>query len=169
MNTIKSIFLSVCFISFFNGCFSQDLPKTRNALYFELLGSGGLYSINYERNINRNVYGRIGFGTWEVTDLFSLNPEPGRITTVPLLITYLSGSTKHHFEIGGGFLLGNKKDFMGSSSIFSLTGFLGYRYQSLISKGFLFRIGLAPFISLNETNYPDSYFLAPALSIGYSF
>jgi hypothetical protein len=157
------------FISLFNGCFSQDLPETKNALYFELLGSGGLYSINYERNIHRNIYGRVGFGTWQVNDSFSMNPEPGRITTIPLLITYLSGHTNHHFELGGGLLLGNKKDYMGSSSISTLNGYVGYRYQSFISKGFLFRIGIAPFISLNETNYPDSYFLSPGLSIGYNF
>jgi hypothetical protein len=58
---------------------------------------------------------------------------------------------------------------MGSTPIFSLTGYLGYRYQSLISKGFLFRIGLAPFFSLNGTNYPDKYFLSPGLSAGYHF
>ena len=169
MNNFKSLFLTICFISLFNGCFSQDLPKMKNAFYIELLGSGGLYSINYERNIFRNIYGRIGFGTWQVTDNFSLNPEPGRITTVPIIVTYLSGHKTHHFEIGGGLMLGNQKDYMGSAPIFDLTGYIGYRAQSLITKGLLVRIGLAPGISLNGTDYPDHYFLSPGASIGYHF
>ena len=169
MNNFKALFLFVCFICLFNGCFSQDLPKTKNTFYFELFGSGGLYSINYERNIHRNIYGRIGFGTWQVTDNFSFNTEPGRITTVPLIVSYLSGHKTHHFEIGGGFLFGNEKDYMGSSPIFNLTGYIGYRAQSFISKGILIRIGLAPMISLNGTNYPDQYFISPGISVGYHF
>ena len=169
MNNFKILFLTICFITLFNGCFSQDLPKSKNAFYFELFGNGGLYSINYERNILRNFYCRIGFATWQVNDLFSSNPEPGRITTVPLIVSYLSGYKKHHFEIGGGLLFGNEKDYMGSAPIFNLTGYLGYRYQSFINKGLLIRIGLAPFLSLNETNYPDRYFLSPGLSLGYHF
>jgi hypothetical protein len=169
MNNFKALFLSVCCISLFNECFSQDLLKTKNAFYFELFGSGGLYSINYERNIHRNIYGRIGFGTWEVTDNFSFNTEPGRITTVPLIVSYLSGYKKHHFEIGSGLLFGSKKDYMGTSPIFNLTGYIGYRYQSFINKGILLRIGLAPSVSLNETNYPDGYFISPGLSVGYHF
>lgn len=170
MNNFKSIFLSICFVSLFNECFSQDLPKTKNAFYLELFGNGGLYSINYERNIYRNIYGRIGFGTWQMVDFLPPDPEnTGRITTVPLMVSYLSGSKMHHFEIGGGFLFGNEKDQMESSPIFNLAGYIGYRIQSLTSRGFLVRIGLAPSVSLNETNYPDRTSISPGLSIGYHF
>ena len=168
MNNFKTFILAVCLISLFNGCFSQDHSKTKNAAYFELFGNGGLYSINYERNIHRNIYFRIGFANWQ-TETLSDNPDPRIMTTVPLIVSYLSGFTNHHFEMGVGLLLGKINDGSESDPIFDLTGFFGYRYQSLISKGFLFRIGLAPFISLNGTNYPDGYFIIPGLSVGYHF
>ncbi len=170
MKNFKSLFLSICFISLFNECFSQDLPKTKNAFYFELFGNGGLYSLNYERNIHRNIYGRIGFGTWQMVDFLSSDPEnSGRITTVPVMVSYLSGSKTHHFEIGGGLLFGNEKDQMESSPIFNLIGYIGYRAQSFISRGFLFRIGLSPMVSLNQTNYPDRFSISPGISFGYHF
>lgn len=168
MNNFKSLILLIFFISMFKGCFSQELPETKNAFYFELFGNGGFYSINYERNIHRNIYCRIGFATFKTFDLFDRS-DPGRIFTVPLIVSYLSGYKNHHFEIGGGLLLGNKNDGLESGPICDITGFLGYRYQSLINKGFLLRIGLAPFVSLNGTNYPDRYFISPGLSIGYHF
>ena len=115
------------------------------------------------------MYCRIGFGTWQVINNFSFYTEPGRITTVPLIVSYLSGHKTHHFEIGGGLLLGNQKDYMGSAPIFNLTGYIGYRAQSLESRGVLVRFGLAPGVSLNGTNYPDHYFISPGLSLGYHF
>jgi len=168
MNNFKSLILTIFFISLFNGCFSQDLPITKNAFYFELFGNGGFYSINYERNIHRNLYCRIGFATFHTFDIFDRS-KPGRIFTVPLIVSYLSGHKKHHFEIGGGLLLGKINDGLESGSICDFTGFLGYRYQSLLNKGLLIRIGLAPIVSLNGTNYPDHYFISPGLSLGYHF
>jgi hypothetical protein len=168
MNSIRTLLLSICFISLFNRGFSQELPLTKNAFYLELFGNGGFYSINYERNIHHNIYSRIGFATFQTFDIFDRSYH-GKITTVPLIVSYLSGFKKHHFEIGGGLLFGKIKEGSESNPIFDVTGFLGYRYQSLISEGFLFRIGLAPFVSLNATNYPDRFFISPGLSFGYSF
>jgi hypothetical protein len=85
------------------------------------------------------------------------------------MVSYLSGSKTHHFEIGGGLLFGNEKDQMESSPIFNLIGYIGYRAQSFISRGFLFRIGLSPMVSLNQTNYPDRFSISPGISFGYHF
>jgi hypothetical protein len=54
--------------------------------------------------------------------------------------------------------------------IVNLTAFIGYRYQSP-GKGFLFRVGLTPSLSLdNKANYPDKVMLIDGgLSIGYHF
>jgi hypothetical protein len=167
MKNFKTILLCICFSSLFIGCFSQDLPIAKNAIYFELLGNGGFYSINYERNIHPNIYGRIGFATFQTSELFD-RTVTGRITTVPIIVSYLTGKNKNHFELGGGLLLGYKKEVSFSGTIFDITSFIGYRYQSL-NKGFLFRIGLTPFISLNNTNYPDSFLLSGGASFGYHF
>jgi len=168
MKNFRILLLSVCLSSQFIECFSQDLTSTKNALYLELFGNGGFYSINYERNFHPNIYCRIGFESFQTSDLFDRS-NTGRITAVPLLVSFLSGHGRHHFEFGGGLLLGNRKEFSESNPICDFTSFFGYRYQSLISKGFLFRIGLTPFVSLNETNYPDRFLLSAGLSLGYHF
>ena len=94
----------------------------------------------------------------------------GRITTIPVLVTYFTGHKKSHFEAGGGFLFGQGNDYMGSKPIVNLTAFIGYRYQSP-GKGILFRVGLTPSLSLdNKANYPDKVMLIDGgLSIGYHF
>jgi hypothetical protein len=168
MKNFRTLILIICFSGNLISCFSQDLPVTKNALYFELLGNGGLYSLNYERNFHPNIYFRIGFETFQTTDLF-YRTTTGRITAVPLMVSFLTGHKNHHFELGGGFLLGNNKDLSGSNSIFDLTSFIGYRYQSMLTNGFLFRIGLTPFVSLNGTDYPDRVLLSAGLSLGYHF
>jgi len=168
MRTARIFSLVICLSCLFLRCFSQDLPATKNALYFELFGNGGLYSINYERNFHRNIYCRVGFESFATSDLFQ-RTTTGRITAFPILVSFLTGSGKNHLEFGGGMLLGNQKDLSVSSTIVDITSFLGYRYQSMMTRGFLFRIGITPFASLNGTNYPDNYFLSFGLSLGYHF
>ncbi|MGE3669493.1 MAG: hypothetical protein AB7K71_07525, partial [Polyangiaceae bacterium] len=46
------------------GTDEAEAPSTRsakNSLYIELLGNGGLYSLNYERNLTDDVAARVGF------------------------------------------------------------------------------------------------------------
>jgi hypothetical protein len=167
MKYLRTLFLSVGLITLFTACFSQDLPGTKNAVYFELLGNGGYYSINYERVFHQNIYCRIGFATFQSTDLFDRSVT-GRITTIPILAGFFTGQNKHHFELGGGLLLGNQTEESETNPICDITSFIGYRYQSL-KKGFLFRAGLTPFVSLNDTNYPDTFLLSAGISLGYHF
>jgi hypothetical protein len=168
MKTSRILLLVICLSGLFSKCFSQDIQVTKNALYFELFGNAGLYSFNYERNFHPNIYCRIGFESFETSDLFS-RTATGRITAVPVMASFLTGHGKHHLEFGGGLLLGNQKKFSVSHTIIDFTSFLGYRYQSLVTKGLLFRIGITPFVSLNGTNYPDKYLLSFGLSLGYHF
>lgn len=163
----KTILLSVCFIGIFTQCFSQERAIVKNAFYLELFGNGGFYSINYERCLQSHTLCRIGFSTFQTTDLF-VRTDPGRITTFPLLVSHLSGHNKHHFELGGGLLLGKWRESSETGLIFNLTSFIGYRFQPP-GQGFLLRIGLAPMVSLNKTNYPESFFISPGLSLGYHF
>ncbi len=157
-------FLSV--LSVLTDARSQDTEPSKNSIFIEVFGNGGLYSINYERNLNSNLYGRFGFGRWASTDLSGFE---SKLTTFPVLITYITDHEKHHFEIGGGFLFGSIKEELSESEfIFDFSSFLGYRFQKT-DKGFLFRIGLTPLISLNETNYPDEIMLSGGISFGYHF
>jgi hypothetical protein len=150
---------------------SQEIKLPKNALYFEFFGNGGLYSINYEREISSKLYGRIGFSTFGLTDILGSDTEnPTRITVFPVMITYLSGNGKSHFESSGGMLLGLESETSVSYAIIDLTAFIGYRYQPP-GEGLMFRIGLTPFYSLDsKADYPDQGFtISAGISLGYHF
>lgn len=147
--------------------FAQEAsPDARNsAWYLELLGNGGLYSVNYERRVRPNQVLRFGAAAWTSEDLFS--DSETRIYSFPITTSYLAGSPKHKFEIGGGLLLGHQKNEFGKKGFFrALTGIIGYRYEA--DSGFLFRTGLTPFYGLTKGDaaYPEE---GAAASIGMSF
>jgi hypothetical protein len=160
------LILIICLI-FLTDCLAQEAYVAKNSVFGELFGNGGLYSINYERSLSKNINARIGFSTIATRDFIDKTTS-GRITTFPVLLSFLTGKRSNHIELGTGFLLGNKKDYYGTRSIIDITAFAGYRYQPG-GRGFLFRAGLTPFLSLNGTNYPDKIFLSGGLSFGYHF
>ena len=150
---------------------SQEIKPSKNSVYFEFFGNGGLYSINYERELASKLYGRIGFSTFDYSNILGSGSEsPSRVTVFPVMITYLSGNGKNHFEISGGMLFGLETETGASNAIVDLTAFIGYRYQSS-ANGFLFRLGITPFYSLdNAAHYPDQGYLTSAgLSLGFCF
>ncbi|WP_345162591.1 hypothetical protein [Pontibacter saemangeumensis] len=158
--------------------YGQTEPSrtSRNNAYLELLGNGGLYSVNYERIVAENFALRLGFAAFKAETLFGEGSNS--IVTVPVLGNFLFGKKKSKFEVGAGFLLGRKKfassflsDDNTNSSIIDLKGVIGYRYQPSTA-GFMFRVGLTPFNALKggDDAYPSSgFFLSGGLSIGYSF
>lgn len=158
---------------------AQGAPQTaaRNSVYMELLGNGGMYSINVEREILPQLRLRIGVATWafESDGFFFESTTTESHTTFPLMLNYGVGSGTSSLEVGGGLLLGwRKRTGPGeneTSSIRSLTGTIGYRYQPR-QGGFLFRAGFVPFYSLNseEDAYPDpGLFASVGVSLGYAF
>lgn len=166
MRRIKFVLVLLYFFTLSNIGKAQDIMRSKNNIFLELGGNGGLFSINYERALNTNLNGRVGFGNW--TSSF-LGGKETKITTIPVMLNHLVGKRKSFFEIGGGFLFGNKNENNISSLIFDLTAFLGYRYQAP-GDGILFRIGMTPFLSLDsKANYPDKAFISGGFSIGYHF
>lgn len=145
----------------------SNLVARRNSLYFEGLGNGGLFSINYERMLTDGLSARVGFGSWPTVDFLALSEVGrGRITTVPIMLNVLRGSGRGRFELGAGLLVG-KKD---STAFQTVTGTIGLRY--LAANGLLFRLGLTPFYGLNDesTAFPDKGFYTTAgISLGFSF
>ena len=122
-------------------------PSASRAVYFELFGSGGLYSVNFEKQVGPSRYFRAGAAYWSSENFFS--SRKFRTVAVPLVYGYLLGSGNHHLETGGGVVVGQENDSEGSSGIFSsLTSVIGYRYQKP-EGGFLFRVGFTPFLSLS--------------------
>ena len=167
MKKTKFLVITVCLLISMSDSNSQDIKPSKNSLYFELLGNGGLYSINYERQVSSKLYGRIGFSTFNITDVLG-DGSASRITAFPLLMTYLSGKGKSHLEIAGGMLIGLETEPDASYKIIDVTAFIGYRYQPP-GRGFIFRVGFTPFFSLdNEADYPDQGF-APSAGIGLGY
>jgi hypothetical protein len=169
MKKNKFLLVTLWFLILLTNIKAQEVILSKNAVFFEILGNGGLYSINYERCLSENLIGRIGFSSFLSVDVIG-GETGGRITTIPILITYFSGKKKSHFEIGGGMLFGKDNEDQVAGTIIDLTSFIGYRYQAP-GKGILFRIGLTPFLSLdNKANYPDKGLsLSGGISLGYHF
>jgi hypothetical protein len=151
-----------------------------NSVYAELLGNGGLYSINYDRRLGAGGASvRVGAASWQTTGgLFvSASDERTSFVTVPVLLNALTGAGNHHLELGAGVLLGSRtvtRTLGGGSersTIVDATGTLGYRRQRP-GRGWVFRLGLTPFYGFGseEEAYPEKgFFLSGGLSVGYSF
>jgi len=164
-------------------CASAQTPPTPSAktsVYLELLGNGGLFSINVERLLSAKFGAGVGLASWTISEeceqTFAECEES--FLTFPLLGHVLFGRGSSKLEVGAGLLLGRRrfKSTVGeekdrNETIRDLTGVLGYRYQQPAG-GLLFRIGLTPFLALSggDDAYPDDgLFLSGGVSIGYSF
>lgn len=130
-----------------------------NAIYLEALGSGLIYSLNYDRMLTDYVGARVGIGYLPHGSL--------SLTTVPITASVFPfGASSSKLELGAGIVyasLGNTK--VGSATGGTYLGYVGilqYRFEPL-NGGFLFRIGFAPFI-LNGHFQPYG-----GLSLGYTF
>ena len=143
-----------------NPVLKTDGKRTaRNAVYLELLGNGGLYSINYERALMDNVMARVGFSYFSIgasaTD-GSGQDASAKVTlmTAPVMANYLLGGGGHSFELGAGALVvyaGGEAESGGLSASANGVGVAGtatagYRYQPL-DGGFLFKVGFTPLVT----------------------
>jgi hypothetical protein len=139
---------------------------TPNAVYCEVLGQGFLYSLNYDHRFSENIAVRVGFSRFTIGFISDV-----AITTIPLMVEYLSGNGDHHLEIGVGIVpvYGSiSGDFFGAREgsagawVTVATATFGYRYQP-VREGFLFRIGLTPFL------FGSTGQIFGGVSIGYAF
>ena len=157
-----SIILSLLLIVLSCPAFSQSKP---NSLYIEIFGSGGLYSLNYDRLFTDNIGARIGF-MYLAADWFGFFSDV-EIFLIPTTLNYLVGTGKHKFELGAGpvFISGSTGIFGSdqvSGSGVAWTGTIGYRYQKE-NGGFMWRVGFTPFFGNGE------FQAWGGISLGYSF
>jgi hypothetical protein len=175
---IKRCFSFIFLLACGSPCLAQAgaAPIARNAVFLELLGNGGLYSVNFERILHDTLALRVGFATWNSPALFYEGTPPDRLTTVPVTVSYLLGSGERKLELGGGVTFGratrDRSSIHEKSSSFSnLTGIIGYRSQPP-GRGYLFRAGVTPFYSFDQGDdaYPDPGFtFSVGVSFGYRF
>jgi len=129
--------------------------KANNLVYLELLGNGGLYSINYERMLGKDLSARAGFSYFSigagVSDGQTTSSAKASIYTAPLMVNYLVGGKNHKLEAGAGatvvYVSASAKGAGISSSAEGVgvvgTGTVGYRYSPM-DGGFVFRVGYTP-------------------------
>ena len=177
-NPIKLITILIIFgILFVNPTFGQiskdSANISKNTIYFEALGNGVLYSLNYDRIIfTKNLFqisGRIGFSyiPYLKNNLESFND----IFKYPFEVNVLYGR-KSHAEIGLGytpvFITYHENTFK-IYDVYSYSGVrVGYRYQEPFG-GFFFRIGFIPYINFPKylKNSGPKYYLG--FGFGYTF
>ncbi len=142
-----------------------------NTAYFELFGSGGLYSVNYERFLimrPKTAYGiRVGGGFW--------NRKEPNFNTVAELVA-LTGIGKHHADFGLGLVGGFSRDrrvpfpdYQRRNHLYAVPR-IGYRYQKP-EGGTMIRFGITPFVAVSSQS-PSRYYSYPlyvGLSVGQSF
>lgn len=145
-----------------------------NVAYLELLGSGGPWSVNFERALGA-LHVRAGFANWSSDDSFGAGTSS--YTSVPVTVSFLRGRGRHRFESGGGVTVGREsfRSSFGSgnesSQFTTITGIIGYRYQKP-EGGFVFRAVVVPMYGLGnaESAYPDKgFFPSAGLSFGLAF
>jgi len=132
----------------------------RKSIYFELAGSGGFFSLNYEK-----VFSKIG--TTELTWRAGLSAAPidrnnGTGIVFPLMVNAIVGKNTHKLELG----MGQGITITTKGSFFILTtACIGYRYQAA-AKPWFYRISYTPLISYLVDFQVQQW---GGLSIGYSF
>jgi hypothetical protein len=128
-----------------------------NAIYLEVLGSGFIYSINYDRTLMNIFSMRIGFGYFPFPPVTQTNADGvtstvnASLTSVPISLSWFPfGATSSKLEIGAGAtyidLVARKVGKSATGSGTNISGILGYRYQPS-DGGFLFKIAFTPIFS----------------------
>ncbi len=153
-----------------SAAYAQDTapPARHNTVYVELLGNGGLYSLNYERALTPALRVRAGAAAWRTQSFWS--DAETRMRTFPVMLHLVPGRGAHHLEAGIGVLPGHRgrERAVGESGGFvSLIGLVGYRYEPP-QRRFVYRAGFAPFYGFGDASiaYPEEGFLP---SLGFSF
>ena len=134
---------------------AQPAPhwKIGHGAYFEALGPGVLYSVNYELRVESVAF-RVGYSAWQFCFLSCAD-----IRSYPLAVTALPGTGPHYLEVGAG---ATPMHFEHEQHLL-LVPQLGYRYMPR-KVGFLFRATLTPIITRSRGQW---YFLPFAgLSFG---
>ena len=165
-----------------SGAAMAQSPASSNSVYFEALGNGLFYSVNYDHLFTGSFGGRVGASY--------ISSGWVSAATFPLMAYYLIGSGNSKLELGLGacvilqperqsfsFVLSEDEEFEGSGVLGTAT--VGYRHQRA-EGGIVFRVGLTPVFGkfVRETflsYYPSvtedvsKFQIVGGISVGYAF
>jgi len=145
-----------------------------NAIFFEALGSGLLYSINYQRMLSSLPLG-LRAGASFITYKVSKAEGSGNLllATLPLMVTYYVGPPRHKLELGLGATViyfsassdatGTKFEGPGVGLGIAASGVIGYRYVP-DKHGVTFGAGFTPML-----RSPKGFLPWGGASVGYAF
>ena len=147
---------------------AQIEPEARRSVYLELLGLGGLYSLNFDQQFSGNWFARAGL------EILGDGVAPNEIAffpVVPLSAGALLGEGMHRVEIGGGLLIGylpsEISGWPAGLSLGETSLLLSYRYQPR-SGGLMLRVGFAPLLISTQGGGLQTL-QRPGVSVGYAF
>lgn len=174
MKMKKSITLFGLFILLSTGVYCQnDTTKTttvsnfKNNVSLELMGTGGLYALKYDRLFHRSYNPKSFFpissygfqlGFTQLTNFAEDNINGTRVSAMFICNSPLFNSKKITLEVGIGIA-----PTIEETSYIDLISSVNIKYQSV--KGFSFKIGFADGAKFDNT----SRYILPSLSFGYSF
>lgn len=140
--------------------YAQTDFNKKKSIYFEIAGSGGVGSINYEKHFLKKKSTEL---TWRVGLSFApIDKNNGTGIVFPLMINSLIGKKSHKLELG----IGQGITFTTKGSFFALTtAAIGYRYQPETKKWF-YRVTYTPLISYLVDFQIQQW---GGISIGYTF
>lgn len=139
---------------------AQENIPLKKSLYFELAGSGGFFSLNYEKFIFKSTQPQFTFRAG--ISIAPIDKNNGSGIVFPVMVNALFGKTAHKLEagLGQGITITTKGHFFARA-----TGVLGYRFQQP-GKQWFYRVSYTPIVSyLVDFQYTNWF----GLSIGYSF
>lgn len=130
--------------------------SVRHALYLELLGNGGIYSLNYELAVGR-VGVRLGGSYFAMKADGGVGEARVSVASFPGMIEYRVFGAIHSFEVGAGvttFLVRSDTRVLFSrvasnNVLTAATATVGYRYAPR-EGGLVFRAGFTPLVALSE-------------------
>ena len=154
------------------GAESAAIVTAPNGIYVEFLGSGLIYSINYDRMFTNNLALRFGIGYFPVKSTTdngdgTTSTINASITTIPVTLSWFPfGASSSKLELGAGLLYADLQANAGGQTargnFIGEAGILGYRFEPP-DGGFLARLAFTPFL-LNGNFQPFG-----GLSLGYAF
>ena len=162
-HNVKELLLTLCCL--FIACFfaprvrAQDSLYNRN-IYFELGGSAGVGSFNYEHSLIEKEWYQLRWSAG--LSVFPSDKNNGIVFVIPTLLHWLVGKTESKAEIGIGQALSVTTKASGFSM---LTPFIGYRYQHPRYR-WIYRVTYTPIISYLVQYQYQHWF---GLSVGYQW
>ena len=156
---VKQI-LYVILIVVSNNVFGQEDSSDDQSVYFELGGSGGLASINYEKQFSKRNYTDFSYSVG--LSFAPIDKGNGTGIIAPIMIHAITGKSAHKLDLGlgQGITITTKGNYF-----FLTTACIGYKFQRE-KKNWFYRLDYTPLISY-LVDFQIQHWAG--MTIGYAF